>query len=262
MLDGLGALLMGGLAGVQRDLIYHPGLGEDDPAKAGVPDMLRVRFQTEDGLTLTSWYAAPAQEDRATLVLFHGNAGSLSHRAGKARQILDAGFGLLMLGYRGFSGNPGRPSEAGLYADARAALAWLRDGGTQSGQTVLYGESLGTGVAVQMAVERDCAAALVLEAAYTSLPALVPDYLVPGLASLLMVDRFDTLSKIGRVRQPTLLVHGGMDGLVPPGMARALAKAARDGVVETAFMPSAGHTDIWDLGGGRAILDFVGTHVG
>lgn len=249
-------LLVGGMAMFQRDMIYHPGAERVDPAEVGLPEMVAVAVRTGDGLAVTGWYAPPRGPRHPTIVLFHGNGGTLGHRARKARAFLDAGYGVYLAGYRGYGGNPGKPSEAGLYADARAALSWLTDQGVPASRLVLYGESLGTGVAVQMAGEFAGVAAVALEAPFTRLPDLAPAYVPPPLADALMVDRFDNRAKIGGLAAPLLIVHGEHDGIVPIAMGRELldaAPAAKEGF----FLAAAGHNDVWDLGGGAAVLDFL-----
>lgn len=250
------ALLVGGLAMFQRDMIYHPGSEQADPSECGVPEMAPVPVRTQDGLAITGWYAPPTREHAATIVYFHGNAGTLAHRAHKARILMDAGYGVFLAGYRGYGGNPGRPSEAGLYADARAALGWLNARGVPFDRIVVYGESLGTGVATQMAYETENLAALVLEAPFTRLVELAPPFLLPGMADMLMVDRFDSLGRIAANRAPLLVLHGEHDGVVPVAMGRRILAAAQSEKDE-AFLPRAGHNDIWEHGGREKLLEFL-----
>lgn len=247
---------MGGLAFFQRDMIYHPGKDRIDPADAGVPEMVQVPIRTHDGFMVTGWYAPPRDRFQPTLVLFHGNAGTVANRAHKARAFMDAGFGVLLAGYRGYGGNPGSPSEEGLYADARAALGWLISRGVPEGQIVVYGESLGTGVAVQMGTEHPNLVAVVLEAPYTRLPDLAPIYVLPGLAEMIMQDRFDNRAKIGQVKAPLLILHGQHDGVVPVAMGRELKERARMGV-EAHFIAAAGHNDLYDHGAADITIVFI-----
>lgn len=253
-------LLLGGMAVFQRDMIYHPGSECLEPGDAGLPEMVLVRVRTEDGLTVTGWYAPPRERIQATIVLFHGNAGSVANRAHKARAFLDQGYGVLLAGYRGYGGNPGKPSEEGLYADGRAALAWLIGRGIDANRVVIYGESLGTGVAVQLAGELKGLAAIMLESPFTRLPDLAPAYVLTPMAEALMVDRYDNHAKIGQLTAPLLIMHGEHDGLVPIAMGRALLAAApaeKEGV----FLPNAAHNDIWEHGGSEAALDFLARRV-
>lgn len=250
------ALLVGGLAVFQRDMIYHPGDSLPSPEQAGVPEMVPVPVRTSDGLVVTGWYAPPTRAGHATIVYCHGNARTLAQRAHKARLLLDGGYGVFLVGYRGYGGNPGRPSENGLYADARAAIGWLIGRGVPAERLALYGESLGTGIATQMAVEVLDLAALVLEAPFTRLPDLAPPYLLPGLASALVVDQYDSLAKLPALRLPMMVVHGEHDGVVPVAMGRRLVEAAR-GRAHGLFLAGAGHNDLWEHGAGDAVIAFL-----
>lgn len=250
------ALAMGGLAFFQRDMIYHPSKERVDPADAGVPEMVQVGIRTHDGFMVTGWYASPRDRHQPTLVLFHGNAGTVANRAHKARAFMDAGFGVLLAGYRGYGGNAGSPSEEGLYADARAAIGWLISRGVPEGQIIVYGESLGTGVAVQIGTEHPNLVAVVLEAPYTRMPDLMHIFIVPGLAEMVMLDRFDNRSKIGHVRAPLLILHGQQDGVVPVSMGRELKERARMGV-QAHFIAGAGHQDLYDHGAADLVIGFV-----
>lgn len=254
-------LLMGGMAMFQRDMIYHPGMLAVEPADAGLPEMVPVHVRAEDGVMVTSWYAPPKDPRAPTILFFHGNAGTIAHRAHKARALIDAGFGVFLAEYRGYGGNPGRPSETGLYADARAALHWLLGRGLPASRVVLYGESLGTGVAVQMATEVEGLLAVMLEAPYTRLPELAPAIVPPGLAGVLMVDVYDSRGKLDRLTAPLFIMHGEQDGVVPVAMGRLLLEEAaveKEGV----FLPQAGHNDIWDLGGGEAAVAWLKARLG
>lgn len=251
------ALMLGGLAIFQRDMIYHPGATLPDPGDVGVPEMVPMSVRTTDNLLLTGWYAPPADAGALTVLYCHGNARTLAERAHKARRLMDAGLGVLLVGYRGYGGNPGHPTEPGLYADARAALGWLRSREVPAERIVVYGESLGTGIATQMAVENPELGALVLEAPFTRLADLAPPYLLPGLAPLLLLDQYDTASKIPGLDLPILVVHGDHDGVVPVAMGRTLVKAA-NGRAEGVFLAPAGHNDLWEHGAAEAVLAFLG----
>ncbi len=108
----------------QRNLLYHPSTKNSKPADYGISEMSLVEIITSDGLKLDAWFRA-AEEGKKTILYLHGNAGHLGHRSIKVKKYLDAGFGLLLLGYRGYGGNSGKPSEKKLYIDGRAALSFL-----------------------------------------------------------------------------------------------------------------------------------------
>ncbi|WP_235062902.1 alpha/beta hydrolase [Paramagnetospirillum caucaseum] len=254
-LGGAYLLLVGFVALMQRGLIYHPDATRTRPDQAGLPEMVPVSIKTADGWMVTSWYAPPKSSGRPTIVFFHGNSGTLADRAHKARAFLDAGFGVLLAGYRGYGGNAGSPSEQGLYADAEAAVGWLTGQGVPARRLVLYGESLGSGVAMEMAIRRQLMM-LVLECPFTSLADLAPAYVLPPLAQLLTRDRYDNLYKASSLRMPLLVVHGDKDSLVPVSMGHAVLNAAGS-VKEGLFLPEAGHNDVWEHGAGQRIIDFI-----
>ena len=235
MLQGVVSMLVAaalGYAGVvgaayllQRRMVYMPDARPPDPAVAAALGFEAVTHRTSDGLALESWYAPPGTAEQPVLVFFHGNADAIARRAPKFVPFLDAGFGALLVEYRGYSGNPGTPHEAGLYRDGEAALAWLGASGVEAGRVVLYGSSLGTGVAVELAT-RHAVGALVLESPFTSL-ADVGARAYPWLpVRLLARERYDSLAKMTRVRAPVLVLHGEADGIVPPDMGRAILDAA------------------------------------
>ena len=233
--------------------IYQP-YGVPSPAAADAAGMRAVSYETEDRLTLGSWYRA-SEGGKRTLVYFHGNAGHLGDRAALVQPYLQAGYGVLLAGYRGYGGNPGWPDEAGFYADGRAALSWLAGIGVSAGQTVLFGESLGTGVAVQMAVEHPVAG-IVLQSPFTSVVDVGRDKMPWLPVSLLISDRFDSLSKIHRIAAPLLLIHGEADRVVPVGFGRRLFAAASE--PKTArFVPGAGHDDLHAFGICGTVIGFL-----
>ncbi len=255
-----GAGLLGLVYALQRSLIYFPEVTPPPAAVAmAVPGLRDVRVTTEDGLDLRGWWlpvdsATPA----AAVVLFHGNAGHFGHRLEKARVLREAGYAVLLVGYRGYGGNPGRPNEAGLYADARAFLTWVRQQGVNPLRTLLYGESLGSGVAVRMAAERRVGA-VVLEAPFTRL-ADVGAHHYPWLpVRLLLHDRFDNLASIGAVEEPILVIHGEADAVVPVAQGRALVAAARSGT--GVFLPGVAHNTVFWSGGRQAVLPFLARYM-
>ncbi len=246
---GLGA----GLFALQRKMIYVPDRGTPERAEFGAEDMAEVSYETADGLTLRAWYKAPARDGFPVIVFFHGNAGHIGHRAGKVRPFLDAGYGVFLAGYRGYGGNDGAPTEAGLYADARAALDAVA--AAQDGPPVLYGESLGSAVAVQMATERP-ARAVILEAPMSSAVDVARQRFPIYPVALLIKDHFDSAAKIGAVTAPLFVVHGERDTIVSVSLGRRLVEAAPAGTVAH-FIDEAGHNDLYQFGAADLILDFL-----
>jgi uncharacterized protein len=240
--------------GRQRAMLFHgsrlrPVLDGDE-----LPGAREETVRTEDGLDLLSWYAPPTI-GRGVLVLFHGNAGSLDERTEKMRPYLDAGLGLFALAWRGFSGNPGRPSEAGLYRDADAALRQLAALGHAPGDLVLYGESLGTAVATRTAV-RAPVAALILEAPPLSIVKM-GQMRYPWLpVGRLVKDRFETDQLIAQVRCPILIMHGRHDAVVPFAMGRSLADLTA-GHAEFCAFDDGEHVDLHRHGASERVIDFL-----
>jgi uncharacterized protein len=229
--------VLGGLYATQRQLLYFPDTTRPDRTLAGVPWVQEAGLVTEDGLALLAWYAPPAEPGGFVVLYLHGNGGNIAFRAARLRRFAEVGWGALLPEYRGYGGNPGLPSEAGLAMDARAALDALGRMGVAPERTLLWGESLGSGVAVRLAAERPVAA-LLLESPFTSVAALARRRFPFVPVGLLLQDRFDALSRIASVRTPAAS-HAGRprrcraarDGTRPPrrrgGTEGAVARAGR-----------------------------------
>jgi uncharacterized protein len=253
------AALVGGLFLFQRQLLYFPD--KTRPELAGL-EQLGVReavVSTEDGLSLLSWYL-PSHSGRPIILYFHGNGGHVGYRVERLLRFAREGYGVLMPEYRGYGGNPGTPSESGFYADARAALAFLEREGVAPNRLVLYGESLGSGVAVELATQHDVAG-LILEAPPTSVAEVAQHHFPYVPATRMVIDRFDSRSRIGRVRAPILVLHGERDRVVPIRYGRALFDAAPE-PKEGWFVPEAGHEDLALYGGLDAAVAFIEQRLG
>ncbi len=181
-----------------------------------------VWLTTRDGVRLHAWWVAPSGARIATLHL-HGNGGNISHRGMHIRGLTAAGTALLLLDYRGYGKSGGWPTEKGLYADADAGYDHLIRQGFSPNRIVVYGESLGTSVAVDLAARRP-AGGVILEAPFTSASDIAARVL-PGIGPLVMRS-FNTRAKIGRVRAPILVLHGDRDEVIPFEVGQALFAAA------------------------------------
>ncbi len=234
----------------QRRLMYFPDPARVLPASIGLAGVSETVITAPDGVTLVTW-TAKARPGMPTLLYFHGNAGNLASRANRVRRYTDAGFGLLMLSYRGYGGSGGSPSEANNVTDARVAYDRLTAQGIKPRDIVLYGESLGTGVAVQLAAEKPVGA-VILDAPYTSMVemAALAYPFIP--VRPLLVDRYESDRHIAKVKAPVLVLHGIRDGVIPVAMGRALyAKANEPKRLET--YPEGRHTDLDDHGAFAAV---------
>lgn len=241
----------------QDRLIYFPDRTRPEAARTGLPGIAEGEVTTEDGLRLLTWTVPPADGTRPVLLYLHGNGGNLLYRAARLARFAELGWGVVMVEWRGYGGNPGAPGEAGLLKDARAALAAMQAAGVPAARTVLWGESLGTGLAIALAAEQPHGvAAVLLESPYTSMLALARLH-HPYLPSRwLLRDRYDSLGRIGAVAAPMLIMTGGADRLVPPEMGDTLAAAAR-APVERWNAPGAGHNDLREAGAIEAAAAFL-----
>ncbi len=204
------------LAWFQRDLLFIRG------RQAGpIAPPYHARMLTEhDGTRLTVWEAAPCAKGAPEIVFFYGNAGTLSDFASIGAEFHRDGFGVVLASYRGYDGNNGTPTETGLLNDARAILAALPE---DHGAVVLWGQSLGTGVAAHMAAERR-ADALILQSPYTAIVDVAARRFPLYPVRLVMKDRFDTLSHAGATKIPVLIMHGTEDETVPFDMGETLSR--------------------------------------
>ena len=225
----------------QRRLTYFPNPTRVAPSEVGLKGVTEETLTASDGAKLVAWYA-PAPPGRPTLLYFHGNAGGLSGRAYRLQRYQNAGFGMLMLSYRGYSGGSGSPSEAANYADARLAYDSLIARGLKPEQIFLYGESLGSGVATQLATQVPVAG-VILDAPYTSLPDVGAGQYPFLPVRVLMSDRYDTASRIASINAPLLILHGTRDRVVPVAMGRRLNELAREPKRYVEF-PGGGHVDL------------------
>lgn len=217
---GLYALAAAALFMGQRSIIF-PAPAQQAPLPPGFD---QVSIITADGLPLQAAYRK-APEGRPTVVFFHGNGDNWGGGAVATARLAAAGYGILLPEYRGYSGNPGTPTEGGLYRDGRAAIEWLLAQDIAGDALVIIGNSVGSGVAVQMAAEMK-PAALILISPFESLAAMAGEQFRWFPTRWLVRDRFDNAGKIGRVRAAVLILHGSSDTLIPVSHAHRLAQAA------------------------------------
>ncbi|GEK21038.1 alpha/beta hydrolase [Cellulomonas xylanilytica] len=253
----VGLLVVVGLVvAFSRSLVFVPDRSSPPPVSDALPGAQEVAFRTSDGLTLAAWYLPAPTGCTATVLVAPGNGGHRGSRAPLAAALGEAGFGVLLLEYRGYGGNPGAASETGLLRDARAARAYLVGSGVPATAIVYLGESLGAAVAAGLAAEHP-PAALVLRSPFTTLAdAARAAYRVP--VGPLLRDRFDVVAAVRRTTVPVAVVLGDRDATVPPRLSRAVADAARESPrsVAEVVVPGADHNDA-ALTSGRDLVDAV-----
>ena len=239
----------------QRSLLYFPDAKRTAPAAAGLPQAEEVWLTTADGERLIAWHVPP-RGGKPVVLYFHGNAGALDLRAGRFVSLVADGTGLLALSYRGYGGSSGKPSEAGLISDALAAYDFAAARYPPQ-RLALWGESLGTAVAVALAAERKVGG-LILDAPFTSIAAVGAAAYPFAPVRWLIKDAFRSDRRIARVTAPILALHGERDTIVPIRFGEqllALAKAPK----RLVRYPLGGHVDLDDYGAMDEVRRFLKT---
>ena len=237
----------------QGALIY-PAPRAIGPAPGGFEE---IAYRTSDDLELSAGYRA-AQPGFPTILYFHGNGADWVSSVVATDRLVPEGYGLLAAEYRGYRGNHGRPSEEGLYRDGRAAIAFLARQGINPGRIVIIGNSIGSGVAVQMATEIR-PMALVLISPFASLRQLVGEKFRWLPTGLLLRDRYENREKLGAVDAPVLILHGDADTLIPHRHAELLAFGRGD--AELRIFPGYGHDLAWHDVAEQAVIDFMARQI-
>jgi len=197
----------------QRNLLYHPGDNNylDDKIQFSYKE---VFIEVDQDIKLKSWLIEKDLKKYKTLVFFHGNAGNLFNRVHKLNELHKLDINILIISWRGFSGNSGKPTEKNLYQDAQKSIEWLNSKGIESKKIILYGESLGTGVAVELA-QKNIFNSIILESPFTSMAKTAKIYYPYLPVNLLLKDKYDSINKIHKITKPILIMHGVKDDLVP-----------------------------------------------
>lgn len=240
----------------QRHLIYFPDRHTPNLKKFHAQDMTLVTLETADNLKLKSWYK-PAENKQPTILYLHGNAGHIGYRMPLARQFLDSGIGLLLLEYRGYGGNIGSPTEEGFYKDGEAALNYLLQQGISPQKIILFGESLGTGVATKLAYDHQFCA-IILQSPFTSLVNL-SRYHYPWLF-ISPRDKYDSIKRISKIKAPLLIVHGTRDQIVPYSEGLKLYNEAIE-PKKIITIQGYNHNNLWSSPGfSKELIHFIKEH--
>jgi alpha-beta hydrolase superfamily lysophospholipase len=237
------ALLLALVWLAQRRLIYFPDRSQVPSVTAVLPAASDVTLTTSDGLELGAWYVPPGGPDRRlTVLVAPGNGGNRLGRVPLVRALAGAGFGVFLFDYRGYGGNPGRPTGAGLARDVRAAHDHLVETrGVPADRIIYFGESLGAAVVAELATERE-PAGLVLRSPFTDLAAVGAEHYPFLPVGLLLWDRLPVADHVARVAVPTAVVYGTGDSIVPPEQSREVARRAA-GPVQVTEIAGADHND-------------------
>ena len=238
----------------QRNLLYHPSENnyQNDKIQFNYEEIF---IKVNNEIRLKSWIIKKDLKSLKTLVFFHGNAGDLSNRIYKLNELAKLDINILLISWRGFSGNKGSPTEKNLYIDARAAIKWLNEEGVSNNQIILYGESLGSGVAVEVGKANNFNS-IILESPFTSIENSAKIYYPYLPVRLLLKDRYDSISKIKMINTPILIMHGEKDDVVPFSMGKELFEKANS-PKQSYFTPDDDHMMEFNSSLLEKVKDFI-----
>ena len=208
----------------QRNLLYHPVVNNYSGEKL-TAQVDKVKILTNDNIELQGWYHKKNIDNYKTILFLHGNAGSLENRINKLNHFNNLDINFLIFAWRGFSGNKGKPTENGLYIDAKSAVKWLTNKGIKKKNIIIYGESLGTGIATEIS-QNDNFAGIILESPFTSMVAAGKSKYPIFPVGLLLKDKYKSDKKIKNIKSPILIMHGEADRIVPFWMGKKLYELA------------------------------------
>ena len=206
--------------------MYHPSENNYFGDKLEV-NIEKVNIKTSDNLNLLGWFHKKDLNKFKTIVYFHGNAGTLENRIHKLNHFKDMEVNFLIIAWRGFSGNKGKPTEEGLYIDGLGAVNWIINQGVKEENIILYGESLGTGIATEIAQNKNFAG-VILETPFTSMINAAKEFYPYIPVNLLLKDRFENFKKIKNINSPILIMHGEKDTIVPFKMGKKMYQLANE----------------------------------
>tara|TARA_B100001248_G_scaffold249357_1_gene222489 strand:- start:222 stop:1022 length:801 start_codon:yes stop_codon:yes gene_type:complete len=208
----------------QRKLLYLPSENNylDDPINFTYNEFF---IEVDKNIKIKSWLIEKDLKKYKTILFLHGNAGNLFNRSYKLNRLNELNLNVLIISWRSFSGNLGKPNETNLYGDAKKAVRWLNDRGVETENIILYGESLGTGVAVELG-QTNKFNSIILESPYTSMVKAAKIYYPYLPVKLLLKDKYESVKKIKNIETPILIMHGKKDNIVPFYMGKKLFETA------------------------------------
>ena len=225
----------------QRKLLYHP-FSAQITGEGLIHNFETINFKTSDNFVLKGWFHLK-NSNKKTILFLHGNAGNLDNRIDKLNSLGSMEINFLIIAWRGYSGNPGSPSEVGLYKDALGAIKWLNEKGISNDQIVLYGESLGTAIATEVGQNKNFAG-IILEAPFTSMVDMGQKIYPIFPVRFLLKDKYESDKKIKNIKSPILIMHGEDDFLISPKEARLNYDNAGSTIKSLEILEGVGHNDM------------------
>ena len=209
----------------QRKLLYHP-FSPQITGKGLIHNFETINFKTSDNFELKGWFHLK-NSNKKTILFLHGNAGNLDNRIDKLNFLGNMDINFLIISWRGYSGNPGNPSETGLYKDALGGIEWLNKKGISNDRIILYGESLGTAITTEVA-QNENFAGIILEAPFTSMVDMGQKIYPIFPVKFLLKDKYESKNKIKNIKFPVLIMHGEKDKIVPFYMGKKMYELANE----------------------------------
>jgi len=209
----------------QRKLLYHP-FSPQITGKGLIHNFETINFKTSDNFELKGWFHLK-NSNKKTILFLHGNAGNLDNRIDKLNFLGNMDINFLIISWRGYSGNPGNPSETGLYKDALGGIEWLNKKGISNDRIILYGESLGTAITTEVAQNKNFAG-IILEAPFTSMVDMGQKIYPIFPVRFLLKDKYESKNKIKNIKSPILVLHGRKDKIVPFYMGEKIFEMANN----------------------------------
>jgi len=238
----------------QRKILFNKSSKPKSPEYYSLNNVREIHIKTLDNITLLAWFYE-GERDKPIIVYFHGNSFDIGERAYRIKRYIDAGFSTLLVAWRGYSGNEGNPNESNLYLDGESSIHWILNNTKFKTEDIInYGESLGTGVAVELNLKYKFLCT-VLEAPFTSIPDLAFKRYKIYPTKILVKDKFDNLSKIERLKSPILIISGKNDEVIPHSQSILLfAKSKKP--KKALFVDEAMHNNLYDFGIEKTVINF------
>ena len=239
----------------QRKIVFNVSGSPKKPEYYGLKNINIVKIRTFDNYSLLSWYSKPKNRN-PILIYFHGNSFDIGERAYRIEKYINEGIGVLLVSWRGFSGNDGKPTEKNLYIDAESAIHWIqKKSNLLKNEIILYGESLGTGVVIEIATRYNFNS-VILEAPFTSIYDIAQKRYKIYPAKLLTLDKFDNFSKIDKIHSPILIISGRKDEIIPHKHSIKLFNKANQ-PKSSLFVDEAMHNNLYDFKIINSVIKFI-----
>ena len=239
----------------QRKILFNTSGIPKEPSYYNLENVKEIKVLTEDGISLLGWHYE-GSKNNPLLVYFHGNSFDIGERAYRIERYINVDWSVLIVAWRGFSGNRGKPTEKNLYKEGEATLRWIAENTDKKyNDLVIYGESLGTGVAVELG-NRYQFASIILESPFTSIADVAKQRYKIFPTEFLVKDKFNNLAKIDKLKSPLLIISGKKDEIIPHFHSEILFNNAK-GIKESLFIDEAMHNNLYDFEIEKHVIDFT-----